>query len=196
MGLFGFLKKAVGKVAKAGLSIVTHGASDKVLKAIKASAGSKSPRQQEALIAKLEPVAPRTKNTERHIPGWGFASDGYGGGKRARTYGKRRAAGGKGSWRSTGAVELDASGAPTGREWFNATGEQDFEAPGEYRPVRAGKARRMGRKRARRPAAARTGRKAPKGGLNLKALSTAWKAAGKPGTWQGWIKAQGANYRS
>lgn len=29
----------------------------------------------------------------------------------------------------------------------------------------------------------------PKGGLDLKALSASWKAAGKPGTWQGWIKA-------
>lgn len=31
-------------------------------------------------------------------------------------------------------------------------------------------------------------RKAPTGGLDLKALSASWKAAGKPGTWQGWIK--------
>lgn len=32
-------------------------------------------------------------------------------------------------------------------------------------------------------------RQPPKGGLNLKALSASWKAAGKPGTWQQWIKA-------
>lgn len=31
MGLFGFLGKAIGKVAKVGLSAVTHGVSDKVL---------------------------------------------------------------------------------------------------------------------------------------------------------------------
>jgi hypothetical protein len=30
-------------------------------------------------------------------------------------------------------------------------------------------------------------RRPPKGGLDLKALSASWKAAGKPGTWQGWI---------
>lgn len=30
-------------------------------------------------------------------------------------------------------------------------------------------------------------RKPPKGGLDLKALSASWKAAGKPGTWQAWI---------
>lgn len=28
----------------------------------------------------------------------------------------------------------------------------------------------------------------PKGGLDLKALSKSWNAAGKPGTWQNWIK--------
>ncbi|MGV0982832.1 MAG: hypothetical protein ACOYB0_10775 [Polynucleobacter sp.] len=35
----------------------------------------------------------------------------------------------------------------------------------------------------------RAKRAAPKGGLDLKKLSASWKAAGKPGTWQGWIKA-------
>jgi len=33
------------------------------------------------------------------------------------------------------------------------------------------------------------GRRPPSGGLDLKALSASWRAAGKPGTWQGWIKA-------
>ncbi len=31
-------------------------------------------------------------------------------------------------------------------------------------------------------------RKAPTGGLDLKAISKAWHAAGKPGTWLGYIK--------
>lgn len=39
--------------------------------------------------------------------------------------------------------------------------------------------------KAAKPKAAR---KAPKGGLDLKGLSASWKAAGKPGTWAGWIK--------
>jgi len=39
------------------------------------------------------------------------------------------------------------------------------------------------------PKALRGPRKPPTGGLNLKALSASWKAAGKPGTWQGWIAA-------
>lgn len=32
-------------------------------------------------------------------------------------------------------------------------------------------------------------RKPPKGGLDLAAIARAWRAAGKPGTWQGYIKA-------
>lgn len=32
-------------------------------------------------------------------------------------------------------------------------------------------------------------RKPPVGGLDLKGLSASWKAAGKPGSWQAWIKA-------
>lgn len=28
----------------------------------------------------------------------------------------------------------------------------------------------------------------PKGGLDLKAMAAQWRAAGKPGTWAGWIK--------
>jgi hypothetical protein len=31
-------------------------------------------------------------------------------------------------------------------------------------------------------------RSPPKGGLDLKAMSARWNAAGKPGTWLGWIK--------
>lgn len=47
--------------------------------------------------------------------------------------------------------------------------------------------------KAKKPKAAKvkkpSNRKAPKGGLDLAAISRAWKAAGKPGTWLGYIKA-------
>lgn len=33
-----------------------------------------------------------------------------------------------------------------------------------------------------------TKRRAPTGGLDLRALSASWKAAGKPGTWMDWIR--------
>lgn len=34
-----------------------------------------------------------------------------------------------------------------------------------------------------------TGRKPPGGGLDLAAMAAAWRAAGKPGSWRDWIKA-------
>lgn len=48
---------------------------------------------------------------------------------------------------------------------------------------------RKGRRRAPAKPAGGSKRKPPTGGLDLKALSASWKAAGKPGTWQGWIAA-------
>lgn len=45
------------------------------------------------------------------------------------------------------------------------------------------------RRRRKPPKALRPRRKPPTGGLDLRALSASWKAAGKPGTWQGWIAA-------
>jgi hypothetical protein len=45
------------------------------------------------------------------------------------------------------------------------------------------------RRKRKPPKALRPRRKPPTGGLDLKALSASWKAAGKPGTWQGWIAA-------
>lgn len=42
--------------------------------------------------------------------------------------------------------------------------------------------------RRRRRARAAAPRRAPTGGLDLRALSASWKAAGKPGTWMDWIR--------
>lgn len=47
-------------------------------------------------------------------------------------------------------------------------------------------------KRPRKPQAARSApkprRRLPTGGLDLKALSKSWRAAGKPGRWIDWVK--------
>lgn len=50
--------------------------------------------------------------------------------------------------------------------------------------VRAAHSRRA-RRAASSPAKRRS---APKGGLDLRALSQSWKAAGKPGSWMDWIR--------
>ena len=44
-------------------------------------------------------------------------------------------------------------------------------------------------RRRRAASSPRKARSAPKGGLDLRALSVSWKAAGKPGRWIDWVKA-------
>lgn len=60
MGLFGGILKAVGKVAKAGLGVVTHGVSDKVLSVLKrtgqakqAATAAEPTMQQQAVATKI-----------------------------------------------------------------------------------------------------------------------------------------------
>jgi hypothetical protein len=75
VGLFGFVGKALGKVAKAGLSVVTGGKSDVVLKLLKGRGqtskhpvfdSNQSLPQDQALMAKLG-ISPSVKNTERYL---------------------------------------------------------------------------------------------------------------------------------
>lgn len=74
-------------------------------------------------------------------------------------------------------------------------GVQATAMPGGSSLRKAPKRRRKTTAKAKKPKAAPkkkasgSKRKPPSGGLNLKALSASWKAAGKPGTWQQWIKA-------
>jgi len=39
-------------------------------------------------------------------------------------------------------------------------------------------------------------RRPPRGGLNLKAMSANWKAAGKPGTWRAWVSDPASQIRN
>jgi len=139
MGIFGFVKKAVGKVVKTGLSVATRGVSDKVLKglkqlgqakqAAKAAAANEITLQRYAQMAKVAPKVAITK--------------------------------------APAAVKL------------------------ALRPMGAPKPKaKKRRKAAAAPRAKSTsGRKPPKGGLDLAAIGRAWRAAGKPGSWQAYIKA-------
>lgn len=138
MGLFGFVKKAIGKVAKAGLSVVTKGASDKIFSALKGKGAAKpaakqayggiTTNQTQAAVAKV--TTPK-KNTTAVI--------------KQATGVKKKAA-----------PKRKKAAAPK---------------------VKTAKVKKV------------SNRKPPKGGLNLKAMSAKWRAAGSPGTWQGWIKA-------
>lgn len=137
MGLLGFVGKALGKVAKAGLSVATKGLSDKVFSALKgkgakpaATKPTTTPTlQNQALMAKL------------------------------------------------GAPVLKLSQTEAGEGGYIASALRRRRAP-----------RRAKRASQRKPPSG-GGRKPPSGGLDFKALSASWKAAGKPGTWQGWIAA-------
>lgn len=70
MSIFSFVKKAIGKVAKTGLSVATGGVSDKVISVAKTiglslkKAKKQSPQSQTALIEKIGQVSPRVRVTE------------------------------------------------------------------------------------------------------------------------------------
>jgi hypothetical protein len=90
MGLFGSIFKVVKGVARAGLGVVTHGVSEKVLGALKNLGGAKQvagtpdlTAQQQALVNKMQGVSPNVKRTEfvlgdirkRVLQGGGGAAD-------------------------------------------------------------------------------------------------------------------------
>lgn len=98
MGLFGFVKRAVGRIAKAAASKLTGGASDIVLSKLKRvgavtknkTMGSHlSPAQEQALVAKLTTVTPSLKNTTTLIGNAGAGAGTYG------RYAKKKMPGGK-----------------------------------------------------------------------------------------------------
>jgi len=72
MGLFSFVGKALGKVAKAGLSVATKGLSDKVFSALKGKGQKPGPSkpaayasmQNQALLAKIGAPVPKLSRTE------------------------------------------------------------------------------------------------------------------------------------
>lgn len=144
MGFFGTIAKLAGKVVKAGASVVTHGASDNLLQALKGGGGVKAAvkaaktstlnAQQLAQITKLTPTV-------------------------------------KGS----AATKVQAALKPVAK----VPKAKTKKAKATPKPKKA-KAAKVKKASTRKP---------PKGGLDLAAISRAWKAAGKPGTWLGYIKA-------
>jgi hypothetical protein len=146
VSLFGGIFKAVGKVARAGLSVVTHGASEKILATVKKLGAAKQiantpdlTAQQQALVNKLgPPLSPTTKRTEVYL-------------------GDLQARVNEGGKKMPGRAKKKPKpyvGAPV------------LKAPKVKKP-----------------------RAAPKGGLDLKAISALWQSQGKPGRWVDFIKA-------
>jgi len=71
-------------------------------------------------------------------------------------------------------LEANFPGSTTGRKRYGVV-------------RRSSKRSKMPQKRKTAPGTSK--RVPPKGGLDLKAMAAQWRAAGKPGTWLGWIKA-------
>jgi len=191
VGIFSGIGKLVGKVAKFAASRATGGASDALLSVLK-SRGQRprdlekmSPAKRDALIAKLGPEVAPTLSRQRTVYNAALADDGmmgsYGPGeKRARKYlSDRRSAEAKDR-----AIRMS-----------QGTDEQVVDAG--WRVLQSiGKKKKKKAKAAPRAPAARVSsrggakRRAPTGGLDLKAISVAWNKAGKPGRWIDFVKAQ------
>lgn len=164
MGLFSGILKVVGGVAKAGLSSLTHGLSDKALKLLKgrgvpkAAPQAQQTLQAETLLKKIGVPQPKLSSTERSAPGegWNFQTR-YDRQVRARTRPRRAAA-----------------------RLYRP--DPDQGDPDQLQRPAPGR---------RAPAKARTGAKrtVPRGGLDLPRIAAMWRAEGKPGQWSAYIKA-------
>lgn len=161
MGFFGFIGKALGKVAKAGLSTITHGASDQVIKVLKG-------RGVEKQVLAKGPSAPATNNevatVRKLLPAVRLSPDAalnsIGSAIQNRVagvqgYSKRP---GKGSGFKAKTKLLRASSAP-----------------------KRAKAKGTGRARAPGMVAQQN---------RMKALAAEWRAAGKPGRWIDYVKSR------
>jgi hypothetical protein len=160
VGLFKTLGRLAGGIVRTGLSVVTHGVSDKVLGALKSRGDSKKVAglpeemynaQQQALAAKLAPLGPRVKRTEQVLT------------------------------QATVRMEQARPRKPTSKRMPGYKRSYD-PTVGESERPEPRSAPRM-RKRPAKP------RSLPKGALDLAAIASMWRAQGKPGTWRDFIKA-------
>lgn len=171
--MFGFIKKGLGKLAKAVASKATMGASDHVLKAFKSLGTAKKVlthrrRTSAAEAQMLKYGIPRVRQST--VIGAAAA-----GAQTPGTYGR--------------AVKRRRRRAAVAAPY-----EPELAAPRPRRRATRKKAASTARRtatrspRRRRSATSGTRRAPPRGGLDFRAMSADWNAAGKPGTWQEWIR--------
>lgn len=162
MSLFGGIFRAVGKIAKAGLSSITHGASDQVIKVFKG-------RGQVKQVFAKGPNAPATNNEAATV---------------AKLIPSHRVAGlGAGAALNSLAHRITATGLDA---YNNSSSGSKRVGKGSSRKSKASSKSSMP---SRKPKRVSGGRRIPSGGLDLKEISRMWKAEGKPGTWLNYIKA-------
>lgn len=170
MGLFGGIfkgiKSVVGKVAgpiaKTAASVLTHGASDQVLKVLKG-------RGQVKQVLAKGPNVPATNNEAATI---------------AKLLPTQRLPFSRPYQPPDASLNTFASKIRN-----RVAGLDAYQRAAPMPSKRVGKGTATKRKKAAPAPKAKSKRAPPSGGLDLKGLSASWKAAGKPGTWQGWIQA-------
>lgn len=176
MSFFGSIGKFLGGVAKAGLSVVTHGVSDQILGALKSRGEAKKAAdapmlnaQQQALANKIAPLAPRVISTERIV--------------RDATVHMAKAQ--KPSKPSKRAMMDPTIGTASAPEYYQPRRRKRRSF--QQRLAEENRAEQRG---ARSPRKARSGsrRAPPSGGLDLARIASMWRAEGKPGTWLSYIK--------
>lgn len=170
MGLFGFVGKALKKVATVGLGLVkkgasaaTGGVSDVVFDEAKKVLNPSAARIQKVAAAAFEKeLVPKIKVTER-AEGWNFSPDAYGGYKKGKVTGKPSAAKMIRSYVAAGKAETRA----------RKKAAKPPRKSGAAQPVlQAQVARSSGRKTRVLPAKLRAQAE------RTKALAAVWRAAG------------------
>jgi len=162
MGLFSFVGKAIGAVARQGLSLVTQGASEKVLNLlkkvkgrppVKAALAAAPTAQIQAFAAKNQVTVPRLSQTESHSSGegWEFRA------KQGKSMGKRKSRPRELLYEA----EVPVSDPPARAKVKVATSSGKKTAAGPKKQTRSAR------------------------------QYAAWKAAGKPSTFFDWVKVNG-----
>ncbi len=164
MGFFGSIAKLAGKVVKGIASKATHGASDLLLKQLKGTGQAKQ-------AAKA--VATRQITQQQQAAAAGVAPLASAVKAKSPKKAKRKKA-----YKRTYKAPAEYGGGMWNPQTFDES----------YPGVR--KAKKAPKKAAKKAKRASTGgkRTPPKGGLDLKAIASAWRAAGKPGKWIDYIK--------
>lgn len=179
MGLFGGVFKGIGKlagkVAKVGLSKLTHGASDQVLKVLKG-------RGQVKQVLAKGPALPMTNNEVatvrkllpvQRLPGLGENTVLNAAGAIGNVPGYKGKAGWKGKSKSKAGRSAPAVVAPSFSRSSAKTGSTRRGSGSSSKP-----------KRSLPPALRERANR-------MRALAAAWRAEGKPGRWIDYVKANG-----
>lgn len=189
MGLFGGLAKLAGKVVKSGLSVATGGKSDAALKIVKNVTGIGKPKAMNpnvaAAVLKYSPKVKGVSLGPAFSEGRGSAMPGLRTSRSTRSRRRSSRSTATAAARPKKRAKRSTSSKRTGRRTTVRAGSKSLPGNRTWDQVLAAEARSQGLKPVKRKKGTR---KPPTGGLDLKALSVSWKAAGKPVSWQQWIK--------